>query len=162
MLPRPPRSTRTDTLFPYTTLFRSGGIDHDAGGLDAGFLDPVDELAFMVALAEDEAEGQPVAGLAAQGLDVGEGGAAINFRLALAQKVQVGTVQNIGGRTDFPRAARRLLPLLCHASICSIRPEPARGLAVHHRPSAGNPLIAGADAAGRAEDRKSTRLNSSH
>src|SRR3546814_7659876 len=22
---RPPRSTRTDTLFPYTTLFRSGG-----------------------------------------------------------------------------------------------------------------------------------------
>src|SRR3546814_6945389 len=25
MLPRPPRSTRTDTLFPYTTLFRSGG-----------------------------------------------------------------------------------------------------------------------------------------
>src|SRR3546814_18428025 len=25
MVPRPPRSTRTDTLFPYTTLFRSGG-----------------------------------------------------------------------------------------------------------------------------------------
>src|SRR3546814_20857586 len=28
MIRRPPRSTRTDTLFPYTTLFRSG---HDAG-----------------------------------------------------------------------------------------------------------------------------------
>src|SRR3546814_18184001 len=25
MIRRPPRSTRTDTLFPYTTLFRSGG-----------------------------------------------------------------------------------------------------------------------------------------
>src|SRR3546814_8596430 len=25
MIPRPPRSTRTDTLFPYTTLFRSAG-----------------------------------------------------------------------------------------------------------------------------------------
>src|SRR3546814_9760725 len=25
MVPRPPRSTRTDTLFPYTTLFRSLG-----------------------------------------------------------------------------------------------------------------------------------------
>src|SRR3546814_6014451 len=25
---RPPRSTRTDTLFPYTTLFRSAGIRH--------------------------------------------------------------------------------------------------------------------------------------
>src|SRR3546814_3936085 len=40
-LRRPPRSTRTDTLFPYTTLFRSGHLhrqygvlaDHDA---DAG------------------------------------------------------------------------------------------------------------------------------
>src|SRR3546814_12335484 len=26
MIRRPPRSTRTDTLFPYTTLFRSQGI----------------------------------------------------------------------------------------------------------------------------------------
>src|SRR3546814_1305779 len=26
MIRRPPRSTRTDTLFPYTTLFRSGNI----------------------------------------------------------------------------------------------------------------------------------------
>src|SRR3546814_6353162 len=26
MIRRPPRSTRTDTLFPYTTLFRSGKI----------------------------------------------------------------------------------------------------------------------------------------
>src|SRR3546814_7445948 len=26
MIRLPPRSTRTDTLFPYTTLFRSGGI----------------------------------------------------------------------------------------------------------------------------------------
>src|SRR3546814_11400961 len=26
MTPRPPRSTRTDTLFPYTTLFRSEEI----------------------------------------------------------------------------------------------------------------------------------------
>src|SRR3546814_11286015 len=30
MIRRPPRSTRTDTLFPYTTLFRSGvGRDFD-------------------------------------------------------------------------------------------------------------------------------------
>src|SRR3546814_6530736 len=27
MRPRPPRSTRTDTLFPYTTLFRSGEVN---------------------------------------------------------------------------------------------------------------------------------------
>src|SRR3546814_8137286 len=30
MIRRPPRSTRTDTLFPYTTLFRSQGANLDA------------------------------------------------------------------------------------------------------------------------------------
>src|SRR3546814_5208003 len=34
MIRRPPRSTRTDTLFPYTTLFRSGGV----GGAGAPIL----------------------------------------------------------------------------------------------------------------------------
>src|SRR3546814_7766109 len=34
MIRRPPRSTRTDTLFPYTTLFRSaGGVAHPGGHL---------------------------------------------------------------------------------------------------------------------------------
>src|SRR3546814_20563838 len=33
MIRRPPRSTRTDTLFPYTTLFRSGA---SANGEDRG------------------------------------------------------------------------------------------------------------------------------
>src|SRR3546814_16327081 len=36
MIRRPPRSTRTDTLFPYTTLFRSNADD---GGV-AGLLEP--------------------------------------------------------------------------------------------------------------------------
>src|SRR3546814_17760839 len=42
MIRRPPRSTRTDTLFPYTTLFRSedrhdlGGRADDIGGIAAG------------------------------------------------------------------------------------------------------------------------------
>src|SRR3546814_6243865 len=30
MIRRPPRSTRTDTLFPYTTIFRSLAGDHEA------------------------------------------------------------------------------------------------------------------------------------
>src|SRR3546814_17591207 len=34
MIRRPPRSTRTDTLFPYTTLFRS--TDGRPGAADAG------------------------------------------------------------------------------------------------------------------------------
>src|SRR3546814_6337952 len=53
MIRRPPRSTRTDTLFPYTTLFRSKGavrflpalvaaVRNDAGilALNRTFLDP--------------------------------------------------------------------------------------------------------------------------
>src|SRR3546814_8968813 len=31
MIRRPPRSTRTDTLFPYTTLFRSRSTGSDSG-----------------------------------------------------------------------------------------------------------------------------------
>src|SRR3546814_788415 len=36
MIRRPPRSTRTDTLFPYTTLFRSLQFRHDRSA-DADF-----------------------------------------------------------------------------------------------------------------------------
>src|SRR3546814_2620587 len=39
MIRRPPRSTRTDTLFPYTTLFRSGD-GGGAPGLPAGIPQP--------------------------------------------------------------------------------------------------------------------------
>src|SRR3546814_13061394 len=44
MILRPPRSTRTATLFPYTTLFRSGlgiGVDPTTGVLQ-GAIQPVD------------------------------------------------------------------------------------------------------------------------
>src|SRR3546814_20330318 len=34
MIRRPPRSTRTDTLFPYTTLFRSLSLSVDAYQID--------------------------------------------------------------------------------------------------------------------------------
>src|SRR3546814_16711328 len=34
MIRRPPRSTRTDTLFPYTTLFRSPLAEESAGHCD--------------------------------------------------------------------------------------------------------------------------------
>src|SRR3546814_12775873 len=44
MIRRPPRSTRTDTLFPYTTLFRSGARLLDPGdrvGVEHAVLDAV-------------------------------------------------------------------------------------------------------------------------
>src|SRR3546814_16806362 len=42
MIRRPPRSTRTDTLFPYTTRFRSGAAD--ASGRRAPEADPGTEV----------------------------------------------------------------------------------------------------------------------
>src|SRR3546814_19204152 len=46
MIRRPPRSTRTDTLFPYTTLFRSSRPAYDMllaeGFRDEGYIDVFD------------------------------------------------------------------------------------------------------------------------
>src|SRR3546814_5207919 len=39
MIRRPPRSTRTDTLFPYTTLFRSHLVEAHAGRAGAQHAD---------------------------------------------------------------------------------------------------------------------------
>src|SRR3546814_16410147 len=51
MIRRPPRSTRTDTLFPYTTLFRSpaikGAQPFDAAGLGFIFLPVPATLSFL-------------------------------------------------------------------------------------------------------------------
>src|SRR3546814_19955100 len=52
MIRRPPRSTRTDTLFPYTTLFRSEG-DRGAGG---GRQQEADDLAALRILRYTSAE----------------------------------------------------------------------------------------------------------
>src|SRR3546814_20789409 len=41
MIRLPPRSTRTDTLFPYTTLFRSARLRCDRAGLGLAPVPPV-------------------------------------------------------------------------------------------------------------------------
>src|SRR3546814_6517604 len=73
MIRRPPRSTRTDTLFPYTTLFRSGVPAHvgqvdqavDAAvqaDEDAEVGDRLDLAVDLVALLVDGREGLPRVG----------------------------------------------------------------------------------------------------
>src|SRR3546814_3011965 len=55
MIRRPPRSTRTDTLFPYTTLFRSAEQNKklQQSGNDAGRIDhAVGEAPFIVIPAQ--------------------------------------------------------------------------------------------------------------
>src|SRR3546814_11243694 len=56
MIRRPPRSTRTDTLFPYTTLFRSAeagpgiGIGAFGDGVDEGRAAMVERLPVGIAV----------------------------------------------------------------------------------------------------------------
>src|SRR3546814_20091008 len=52
MIRRPPRSTRTDTLFPYTTLFRSKGdlLRRDGADVEAGGRAQTGELRGIEAL----------------------------------------------------------------------------------------------------------------
>src|SRR3546814_19021695 len=49
MIRRPPRSTRTDTLFPYTTLFRSTPLGHVSatGQLKKTFLEGWPDKSFL-------------------------------------------------------------------------------------------------------------------
>src|SRR3546814_10796497 len=60
MIRRPPRSTRTDTLFPYTTLFRSAhhGVDAEVGDQRpiGGLVDQSDRAAAAVALGEQRGQ----------------------------------------------------------------------------------------------------------
>src|SRR3546814_3704262 len=49
MIRRPPRSTRTDTLFPYTTLFRSQNADI----LISEIVDPIAAIAALKAKRQD-------------------------------------------------------------------------------------------------------------
>src|SRR3546814_20348234 len=67
MIRRPPRSTHTDTLIPYTTLFRSiVGAERDPGGAIAGdrrgILDAIGRLELRVGLEAEDAAAAIFAG----------------------------------------------------------------------------------------------------
>src|SRR3546814_6234282 len=59
MIRRPPRSTRTDTLFPYTTLFRSI-FNNSVTGLCVTKLDVLDDLDVIRICTGYKVNGQPV------------------------------------------------------------------------------------------------------
>src|SRR3546814_12779190 len=61
---RPPRSTRTDTRFPYTTLFRSDGGSGGGAGSDVDFGDTENIDAEIMAIIGPDAAVDP--GLQAQ------------------------------------------------------------------------------------------------
>src|SRR3546814_21113134 len=89
MIRRPPRSTRTDTLFPYTTLFRSdhGGLAREIGvrgiivgaEFDARHIGDADLAAVAVGAHDDVAELRGI-GEAALRLDIELEGVALRIR----------------------------------------------------------------------------------
>src|SRR3546814_6154286 len=110
MIRRPPTSTRTDTLFPYTTLFRSvvfgaGPVDHDRQAVveavraATGAVQP-----FQPALeVADLALGQPP-----QAFDLGAQ-QADDFRIA----------RGVGPRGDLDRHRRRRRGQIGRAHVCT-------------------------------------------
>src|SRR3546814_1091556 len=94
---RPPRSTRTDTLFPYTTLFRSIDAHDDARAIVARR----NELrASLVAALADESvpKGEDLLPLLAFATRIRQAGeaAAEQHRLDEAALVQIGQDAEIG------------------------------------------------------------------
>src|SRR3546814_12466574 len=100
MIRRPPRSTRTDTLFPYTTLFRSA----DRTALDADFV----RRAVFVAEQHlhrtrrariGEARVEPAGAVAAADLAIGE-----DVRRELVREGRiVGEIVGVDAVVDDPR-----------------------------------------------------------
>src|SRR3546814_3257365 len=114
MLRRPPRSTRTDTLFPYTTLFRSLVVGND--DLDAAVILVDDDALDRCGLERVDDEGRGVFGpgddvglLALHFLDDRLDAAALHAD-ARADRIDAAVIADhadLGARTRVARGARK-------------------------------------------------------
>src|SRR3546814_19109472 len=118
MIRRPPRSTRTDTLFPYSTLFRSqAALELAADAAQRGRRQHtfrraadahVDVDAALLAAGRHHAGDVAVANQP----DAGAGGAHLGDDLAVARPVE--DASNEGGAID----------LLCLGEVLQVDPRP--------------------------------------
>src|SRR3546814_1214251 len=130
MIRRPPRSTRTDTLFPYTTLFRSDGLDAAIALARA-----IDPALYAARLDQDK-----IFPIASRDLTDGERPIAV------------------------PEQLQRL-SILLHREMPETFAEWKKAIGMPYRARRDRFLRFGAADArsrGAGQDRKSTRLNSSH
>src|SRR3546814_3165794 len=115
MIRRPPRSTRTDTLFPYTTLFRSGGAFKT---LRAGGSVPYKRDAFDLhrpqAAAVQKRRRPPRRG-------AGE-----------ARGAAAATVQGTGGRSEEHTSELQSLMRISYAVFC-LKKQRLRIIPTHHQ-----------------------------
>src|SRR3546814_20530424 len=97
MIRRPPRSTRTDTLFPYTTLFRSGvdAVVHERGEAARLVVDAQGDVASVRddGRAVDDLLQDVVALVRRAQLDGSAQPCAQTFRPAAAQRAEIFGVQ---------------------------------------------------------------------
>src|SRR3546814_6788197 len=142
MIRRPPRSTRTDTLFPYTTLFRSGSADREIRG-------PLELPARREEIELHTEDGLTLVGELALPED----------RDPVATLVTLHPLPTAGGFMDshILRKAAARLPALADLAVLRFNTRGTRS---------ARGTSEGAFDEGRAErydvDRKSTSLNSSH
>src|SRR3546814_8220471 len=92
MIRRPPRSTRTDTLFPYTTLFRS----LEADGLEGQYFRNLIAGAEDVGIAEDDERA----------------------RLRVVDEVQLGLQNRDAGRSEEHTSELQSLMRISYAVFC--------------------------------------------
>src|SRR3546814_7295021 len=126
MIPHPPRSTRTDTLFPYTTLFRS----RPRAGADCHCLCPVDRC-----------------------------GAGRTLGVGMTDQRTSGRRRMF--RDTLPCAIAAAGALAAYWGVSALQvSEPAKTLAKPNEERENDRRSQGKE--DHAEDRKSTRLTSSH
>src|SRR3546814_5767962 len=101
MIRRPPRSTRTDTLFPYTTLFRSQCFGEALKLL-------IDAVRFLFECVRDDTGGELA--LLAQFLELADRHVeAIRDRLREAQRVFADRLELVAGERAGTDALRKLV-----------------------------------------------------
>src|SRR3546814_17326390 len=111
MIRRPPRSTRTDTLFPYTTLFRSlrpdEGVEGDVAFLSVKLFGEIEEMRIEQFLRRIEARTDAEIGGALQAAAVRKTAA---NRVDTVARQQTLTIFQIG--RPEPHEAAGIIPIL--------------------------------------------------
>src|SRR3546814_5819801 len=139
MIRRPPRSTRTDTLFPYTTLFRSEQADRHRLALGARFADDRQRLVQAVGRAVEVAGLEAPLDPARLALDGEHRGAGHGS----GQRLGATHAAEPGGQDPFALQAAAEMPAadldeglvraLHDALAADVDPGAGRHLAVHHQ-----------------------------
>src|SRR3978361_2234379 len=86
----------------------ASGVEHDASRLlGAGLVNPIDQLALMVRLPEFDIELVVLGAVLAEPFHVLKGGMSIGLRLAGAEQIEVGTVEDVDGFRHGAAAATK-------------------------------------------------------